>query len=105
MTNKYQIALEIITKYLPKNYGSYEGEQKAKLENENACLTLQELINNMKFIEEVQTPDYIRVQNLNEKLEFALDKSLDMYFRKGTYLLPSKEALKEYLLKEVQDGK
>lgn len=35
-------------------------------------------------------------------LDKALDKSLDMYFRKGTYLFPSKEALKEFLLKESE---
>lgn len=59
-------------------YNSHTEEERLK-----ASFVLQELIDNMKFIEEVQTPDYIRVQKLNEQLEKALDILSDLISKNG----------------------
>lgn len=60
--NKYQIALDNICKTCNGEYLCgcvYKRTPNIKCKNYE---TIQELINNMKFVEEVQTPDYIRVQ-------------------------------------------
>lgn len=72
--------------------------------------TLQELIKRMNFVDKVQTPDYLRVQNENEMLERALDKAcwhLQEYekdLKKIDINQPTdtKEEWKEYLLESVK---
>ena len=56
--NKYQEALDSVKDYVL--YYAKEIESGSILDQNFA--TLQELVDNMKFVEEVQTPDYIRVQ-------------------------------------------
>lgn len=61
--NKYQEALERLCCDCGEFDDSYYNcKLRAKGERCDEYKTLQELINNMKFVEEVQTPDYIRVQ-------------------------------------------
>lgn len=93
---------------LINNQADYIGYQDLKAEYEGE---LQELKNQLKFVEEVQTPDYIRVQNLNEQLEKALDIASEYLYR----YMPicsmnsverkarTKEQWKDYLLNKAKE--
>ena len=99
MSNRFQEALDFMATNLiltcKDNCDFYQMINEAKT-------TLQELIDNMKFVEEVQTPAYIKVQNENEKLEKALDKACEMIVNCGNVDWHTKEYWKEYLLKESE---